>query len=139
MLQVSLKILSSTPLPGFITYLADALNEIIGQGIVISDEPDKSYWDLSYCCKFSFSSARELIGQKQPKSSLVTNYWNKYIPLKVSLLMYNDISTNLVVQNKEILFCSKCYCCTNVPSIEYNNHLFHSSGIGREIWPFFLI
>lgn len=49
-------------------------------------------------------------------------------------LPHNAISTDKAVRNKGIFLPSKCHCCLTAPSAEYNNPLFLTSDIAKEVW-----
>lgn len=115
---------------------SEVLVEIHSKGILISEEHDACYWDQSATGTFSLSSAWHLVRQRNPSTLISKHCWHKHIPLKISPFMWKLIYSQ-GSSKKGILLPSKCHCCYTSPSIEFNNHIFLSSDVAKQVWGFF--
>lgn len=119
----------------------EALNEIKTLGIRLKADDDKCIWSLNTKGTFSLSSAWELVRQRSLRSMVAKHCWHPDIQGKISIFLWkllnNGLPTDLAVANKGVQMVSKCLCCKNIQSSEYNTHLFIHSEVAKEIWKCF--
>lgn len=119
----------------------ETLDECLRKVIHLSSGDDYCIWDLSPSGMFSFSSAWNLIRQRKPSSFISKHYWHKIVPAKISIFLWKHLNdglpTNYAQRKKGIVITSKCLCCRNRPSSEFNTHLFLNSEVATIVWTFF--
>ncbi|MDD0148474.1 zinc-binding domain-containing protein, partial [Shigella flexneri] len=99
--------------------------------VKFDEENDLCIWTPNLNENFTLASAWRTIRHGAPVSSKYGRWWDKHIPIKLSIHMWrltnNILSVDAAVQEKGIITASKCVCCVQKGSIETIEHLFGES------------
>lgn len=100
---------------------------------------DEAIWKPNDNGAFSCSSAWEVIRQRNTKNRINNQIWHKYIPFKVSFLLWRAIRLKLPTNETLVKFGVEprsCSCCRR-PGMDTINHILVEGHFSNYIWRIF--
>lgn len=99
---------------------------------------DEAIWKLSDNRLFSCSTSSEHIRRRRDKNIISKGIFHKYIPFKISFLVWRSLRGKLPTNEKIIRFgmdTAKCSCIYR-PSEEDIEHIFICGHFANNVWSF---
>ncbi|KAH0695796.1 hypothetical protein KY289_013278 [Solanum tuberosum] len=100
---------------------------------------DEAVWKPTDNGEFSCASAWQICRQKKDSNKINSYIWHKYVPFKISFLVWRAMRHKLPTNEKIITFGSapaNCSCCRR-PGRDDINHIFVNGDFAKYIWEWF--